>query len=345
MQTSSVIKVISAFVAGVILSMGGAMIYSRTRDLMYPVRIAKAAAPAIATEDVPAPQSLANQEARSIPAPQEHAAQGRVQLRESRPARVLLTPPKAAQKPLQGRVQKPAIAQNTAVYAIPVLVRSAPSSAPAAAPIVNSAQPTAEGPAKVPKVPPITTPALNEQHVTTPRREPQIVTLPTGTALMVKLTETLSTDRNVKGDTFRGTLDAPVIANGFVIADRGSLVVGRIVELQRAHLVRGASDIALSLAEINTTDGQRIPVNTLVWEKSGSKLSVRDTPKMAVGAAFGAVVGALSGAAKGAGLSDGFGNDASVGSKSQRAVVIPMDFRLTFTLARSVRITEHLNYR
>ncbi|MBV9295392.1 MAG: DUF1269 domain-containing protein, partial [Acidobacteriaceae bacterium] len=190
-------------------------------------------------------------------------------------------------------------------------------------------------------------PQASVQPVPVPR-EPQVVTLQPGTQLTIKLIETLSTDRNLIGDTFRGTLESPVTANGFIIAERGSLVSGRIVSLERAKLMSGVSALTLQLSEINTTDGQRIRVETTPWGKTGAKLRLQNTPRMAVGAAFGAVVGALSGAARGAGISDGFGEDsgtANVNSRNQRTVVVPMESRLSFSLTRPVTITERLNYR
>ena len=39
--------------------------------------------------------------------------------------------------------------------------------------------------------------------------------------------ETLSTDHNYAGDTFQGTLESPVILDGFIIADKGSKVLGK----------------------------------------------------------------------------------------------------------------------
>ena len=54
-----------------------------------------------------------------------------------------------------------------------------------------------------------------------PARQPQTVTIEAGTSLMVRLGETISTKTKVAGDSFRGTLDQPIIMNGFVIADRG----------------------------------------------------------------------------------------------------------------------------
>ena len=95
-----------------------------------------------------------------------------------------------------------------------------------------------------------------------PIRQPRTITIATGTNLAVRLSQTLTTDRNLSGDTFRAALENPIILDGAIIADRGSRVVGRVVEAQKAGRVEGLADLTLALTEINTTDGQRVSIAT-----------------------------------------------------------------------------------
>jgi hypothetical protein len=96
---------------------------------------------------------------------------------------------------------------------------------------------------------------------------PRQVVLETGTWIPVRLSQTLSTEHVVAGDTFEATLADPLIVNGLVIAERGSRASGRVVDSKKTEL-------QLELSAIHTADGQRVTVSTepLVKESGGSAL-------------------------------------------------------------------------
>jgi len=160
------------------------------------------------------------------------------------------------------------------------------------------------------------------------------------------LGETLSTERNSDGDTFQGTLDAPVVADGFIIAERRSRIVGHVVQANRAGRVKGLANISLAVSEINTTDGQRVAIDTDSYEKWGNSFVKSDTAKVAGGAALGAIIGAIAGGGRGAAIGAGAGGAAGTGVAlgTRGAVVsVPSESILTFRLARPVTITEKFN--
>ena len=72
-----------------------------------------------------------------------------------------------------------------------------------------------------------------------PPAPPRTVTIPEKTALTIRLGERLASDRSAAGDAFFGTLDAPLVVDGFVIADRGSRVLGRVTDIEAAGRVKG----------------------------------------------------------------------------------------------------------
>ncbi len=153
-----------------------------------------------------------------------------------------------------------------------------------------------------------------EPAQTSPAPQPHTVTLPAGTTVSVRLAETLSTNDNYTGDTFRATLESPIIADGFIIADKGSKVLGQIVKAQKAGRVEGVSELTLALTEINTTDGQRVKIETSTWDKKGPKSTDQDAAKIAGGAAVGAIIGAIAGGGKGAAIGAGAGGAAGTGA-------------------------------
>ncbi len=179
-----------------------------------------------------------------------------------------------------------------------------------------------------------------------PERQPQTVTIEAGTSLMVRLAETISTKTKIAGDSFRGTLDQPIILNGFIIADKGSKVVGRVVSAEKGGHLSGSSDLSLQVTEINTTDGQTVRIQTSPWEKKGDSNTAGNIEKIGGGAALGAIIGALAGGGKGAAIGAAGGGAAGTGvaaATGGKPTVVPVETRIAFRLDAPVTITEKIN--
>jgi hypothetical protein len=175
---------------------------------------------------------------------------------------------------------------------------------------------------------------------------PRAVTLTAGMPLTVRLNETISTETNFAGDTFTATLDKPVVVDGFIIADKGSRVLGKVIEAQKAGRVKGVSTLSLAVTKIHTTDGQTIEVQTSPFHKDGPTSKKRDAAEIAGGAALGAIIGAIAGGGKGAAIGAGTGGAAGSGvvlTQRGQAASVPSETRLVFSLESPVTITEHLN--
>ena len=339
---SNFLKVIAAFVAGVVVALGGALIYVRASEMLHPPpviqpvsandQLAQASLPAPpppppATDPAPpVPPAKKTEEAEpfSKPVKRTGPAAGKVRETDAPPRITKPAPPHS--EPVQ-------IAQNTPPAVAPAGSDSGQFSLPQPPPPgYSEQQPNADNDAGAPAPAPV--------------RQPHIVTLPAGTTLAIRLGETLSTDHNYTGDTFRGTLETPIIMNGFIIADHGSRVLGRIVNAQKAGHIEGVSDLNLTLTEINTTDGQRVAVQTNSNDRKGPTGSNHGAEKIAGGAALGAIIGAIAGGGKGAAIGAGAGGAAGTGAAMAthgKACVIPTETRLSFSLAIPVTLTEKLN--
>ena len=70
---------------------------------------------------------------------------------------------------------------------------------------------------------------------------PNTTTVVAGTILTVRLDTSLSSQKNLTGDTFFCTLDQPLVAGGFVIAEKGARVEGKIIEVDKAKGFNGTS--------------------------------------------------------------------------------------------------------
>jgi hypothetical protein len=172
---------------------------------------------------------------------------------------------------------------------------------------------------------------------------PNKVTIPSGTVLTVRLSETLSTEKNQPGDQFTAVLDQPLVVDGFVLAERGARAQGKIVELERSGKVRGLANMSIELTQIRTSDGQTVRLNTGAFKREANTSRKKDAAKVGVGAAIGAAVGAIAGGGKGAAIGAGVGGAAGAGQVAMtrgEAAELPVETRVSFRLAEAVTVTE-----
>jgi hypothetical protein len=169
------------------------------------------------------------------------------------------------------------------------------------------------------------------------------VTIAAGTLLSVRLAETLDSGKLKAGDTFTATLDKPLIVDGFIIADRGARVEGRVLEAEQAGRLRGVSSLSIHLTRLHTSDGQVVQIPTDPFRKEGETSRGADAKKVGIGAGIGAAIGAIAGGGKGAAIGAGIGGAAGAGTVAAtrgREVVLPVETRLDFRVSGPVTITE-----
>ena len=179
-----------------------------------------------------------------------------------------------------------------------------------------------------------------------PARVPTTVTIPAGTRLTVRVDERLSSDTVQTGDTFRATLDQALVVDGAVIAERGARVEGRVAQADPGGKVRGSASLALELVRLNTSDGQRVRLQTEGFTQTAPRSTKKDAAKVGLGAGLGAAIGAIAGGGKGAAIGAGVGGAAGTGavltSRGDPAE-IPAETRMTFSLREAITVTEKLN--
>ncbi len=178
------------------------------------------------------------------------------------------------------------------------------------------------------------------------RGGPNTATINQGTLVTVRIGETLSVQKNLTGDTFFATLDQPLVAGGFVIAEKGARVEGKIVEVDKAGRMSGTARISLELTQVNTSDGQRLHLQTSTYSKDGvDRNRNNDAAKVGGGAILGAVIGAAAGGGKGAGVGAAAGGAAGAGAvliSGGRNITIPVETQLSFRIEKPVVITERV---
>jgi hypothetical protein len=176
-----------------------------------------------------------------------------------------------------------------------------------------------------------------------PPPQPNRVTLEAGTVIHVILGEDLSSERNVPGDLFSASLDRELVAGGFVIAESGSRVEGRVVEAGEAGRVKGRASLALQLTRFWSADGQEVAITTDSFTKQGDGEGLKDAAKVGAAASIGALIGAIAGGGKGAAIGAAAGGAAGTGAvlaTRGASAELRAETRIPFRLNAAITLTE-----
>jgi len=190
-----------------------------------------------------------------------------------------------------------------------------------------------------PTITPTVVPALPSAPVAPPSAPPpQKVTIPQGTALVVRLVGPIDSEKNQVSDIFHATLNNPITINGETVVPSGSDVRGYLVDVESAGRFVGQSRVILQLDSINS-GGQIYNIQTDQYKMQGSSRGKNTAEKIGAGAGIGALIGALGGG-KGAaiGAAGGvIGGGVQAASKGQQ-IKLPSETVMNFTLQAPVTV-------
>jgi hypothetical protein len=167
-----------------------------------------------------------------------------------------------------------------------------------------------------------------------------MVTLPAGSAFTVRLLDRIDSERNHTGDTFQCALDETLVAEGVTIANRGSMVVGRLVQAKQSGRVSGTAEVTLEVDRLITIAGER-QVDTEVTRKQAPSERGKDAAKIGILTGLGAAIGAIAGHGKGAAIGAGAGAGAGtidVLATKGKPIKLEPETRLTFRLRSPLTI-------
>ena len=177
-------------------------------------------------------------------------------------------------------------------------------------------------------------------------RQPHHVTIPAGTTITIRLADALSSKKNQPGDVFSGTLDQPLVVDGFAIAERGARVQGKLADVEQAGHLKGVSQLALQLTKVHTSDGQDIAISTEKFTKELGTPHKEDAKKVGIGAVLGDRNRRYRGWWKRRGdwgrRRSRCGRAARLQRTRGKPVELPVETRLTFRLEQPVTVTERL---
>jgi hypothetical protein len=166
------------------------------------------------------------------------------------------------------------------------------------------------------------------------------VTVPAGTSLMVRMIDSVNSDKNHVGDRFRASLEQDLTVDGVVVAPRGADVYGRLAEAKEAGHFQGKSQLKLELTDLLINNSLQ-PVVSGDYEVSGSSRGANTAKKVGVGAVAGTVIGAIAGGGKGAAIGAGVGAGAGaavqVMTKGEQ-VHVPSETLLDFRIQQAFTV-------
>jgi hypothetical protein len=164
--------------------------------------------------------------------------------------------------------------------------------------------------------------------------------IPAGTSITVRMIEGVNSEQTRVGQTFRASVDEPVMVDGQVAIPRGADATVKLVEDQQSGKIQGKTVLTLVLQEV-LVNGRMLDLTSGdVSQASGSR-GARSAKVIGGTAALGAIIGAIAGGGRGAAI--GAGSGAAVGTGVEvltkgQTVKIPSETRLTFTLQQPAQL-------
>jgi hypothetical protein len=163
---------------------------------------------------------------------------------------------------------------------------------------------------------------------------PTVVTLSSGTPIIIRTTTTIDTDRNRAGDSFDAILDEALTLNEQTVAPRGSMVRGRIAYAKESGKLAGQSQLILELTEL-VVNNKSYLLRTSDYTEIGASRGNRSAATIGGTAVLGTIIGAIAGGGKGAAI--GAASGAAVGTGVQvltkgQTLKVPPETILEFRL-------------
>lgn len=166
------------------------------------------------------------------------------------------------------------------------------------------------------------------------------LTIPSDTSVTIRMIDSVDSERARLGQTFRASLDEPIVVNGQEVVPRGADVLTKLVADQQSGKIEGRTSLTLALSTI-TINGRPVDVTSTDVKQESNSRGARSAKVIGGATALGAIIGAVAGGGKGAAIGAGSGAAVGTGAEVMTAgqkVRIPSETRLTFRLQNPVQI-------
>jgi hypothetical protein len=164
--------------------------------------------------------------------------------------------------------------------------------------------------------------------------------IPAGTAVTIRLGQTLSSKSSEAGQTFEGTLASAVRVDGKELIPAGSKVTGEVTDAHPLGKFKGGATLGARLTAVEVK-GKSYDISTSMVARSIKGKGKRTAVVAGGGAALGAIIGGLAGGGKGAAigaLAGGGAGTAGAAYTGNKEIVFPAESALTFTLKDALEL-------
>jgi hypothetical protein len=97
---------------------------------------------------------------------------------------------------------------------------------------------------------------------------PTMLSVPAGTRLVIRTSDTIDSGRHSAGHRFRGQLEGALVVNGVTAVPRGAFFYGRISQAQQSGRLAGSSELAMEFTDVMIND-QLIALSTSGLQAQG----------------------------------------------------------------------------
>ena len=181
------------------------------------------------------------------------------------------------------------------------------------------------------------------------------LSLPAGTALKVKLDNTLTTFSSKRGDAFSARVTEPVVVAGKTVIPIGTTVQGRVTKVDEPRRIAGKPTIGIMPQSMVLPNGEHYALDATMVDTSmrggtdvntegqfkGAGHDGRDLTEVGLGTGGGMLTGGLIGGGKGMLIGGAIGATATIAHwlGKHRSTMLPAGTELVMELNRPMQMT------
>jgi hypothetical protein len=160
--------------------------------------------------------------------------------------------------------------------------------------------------------------------------------VPAGSALVVRVGQTITAKGSNVGDSFSGTLAQSLVVHGVKVIKAGTPVSGTVTAAKGQGRFKGEGNLGIAVNRVGSYS-----VETSSYEATTKGKGKRTAGFVGGGAGGGALIGGLAGGGKGAligGLLGAGAGTAGAAFTGNKDVSIPAETVVTFTLSQPITV-------